>query len=219
MSRLQPIVRGAAGAALIVGYEFGAHRAVGTPGLEPLGLALVVAPALIVALGYAARSHRRAVLLTLVAVAGAGLWLARGALVRHYEWGLFLEHILFNGALGYLFGRTLVRGRVPLCTQFAAMVRGNPLAPAIAAYTRHVTVAWTLFFAIIVAVSTVLFATASINAWSTFANYLTLPLTALMFIVEHACRRFALPGIRSSGLLESIRAYRRSTAGRPAAFR
>lgn len=219
MSRLRPIVRGTAGAALIIGYEVGAHRAVSTPGLEALGLALVLAPAFVVALGFAARSRRRGLLLTLVALAGAGLWLARGALVRHYEWGLFLEHVLFNGALGYLFGRTLVRGRVPLCTQFAAMVRGSPLAPAIAAYTRQVTVAWTVFFAIIVAVSTLLFATASIQTWSTFANYLTLPLSALMFVAEHACRRFALPGVRSSGMLESIRAYRRSTAGRPAAFR
>lgn len=219
MSRLRSIVRGAAGAALIVGYEIGAHRAVSTPGLEPLGLALVLAPALVLALGYAARSPRRAVLLPLVAMAAAGLWLARGALVRHYEWGLFLEHVLFNGALGFLFGRTLVQGRVPLCTQFAALVRGNPLAPEIAVYTRRVTAAWTLFFAFVFAVSTLLFATVPIEVWSTFANYLTLPLTALMFIAEHACRRFALPGVRSSGMVASIRAYRRSTAGRPAAQR
>lgn len=219
MSRLGPIVRGAAGIALIIGYEVGAHRAVSTPGLEPLGLALVLAPALVLGLGYAARSPRRAVLLPLAVIAAAGLWLARGALVRHYEWGLFLEHVLFNSALGYLFGRTLAQGRVPLCTQFAAMVRGTPLAPEIAVYTRRVTVAWTLFFAAIVAVSTVLFATVPIEAWSTFANYLTLPLAALMFIAEHACRRFALPGIRSSGMLESVRAYRRSTAARPASVR
>ena len=154
-----------------------------------------------------------------MAAAAAGLWVVRGALVRHYEWGLYLEHVLFNGALGCLFGRTLVQGRVPLCTQFAAMVRGSPLAPEIAAYTRHVTAAWTLFFALVVAVSTLLFATASIEAWSTFANYLTLPLAALMFLAEHLCRRFALPGIHSSGMLESIRAYRRSTAGRPAHIR
>lgn len=219
MSRLRPIVRGAAGVALVIGYEAGAHRAVSTPGLEPLGLALVLGPALVLALGYAARSPRRAALLPLVAIAAAALWFLRGALVRHYEWGLFLEHVLFNGALGYLFGRTLARGRVPLCTQFAAMVRGTPLAPEIAAYTRRVTVVWTLFFAVVVAVSTLLFATVPIRAWSTFANYLTLPLAALMFVAEHACRRFALPGIRSTGMLESIRAYRRSTAGRPPQFR
>lgn len=220
MNRLGPIVRGATGAALVIGYEAGVHHAVSTPGLERVGLALVLAPALVLALGFAARSPRRALLLPLFAIIAAGLWLVRGSLVRHYEWGLFLEHILFNGALGYLFGSTLAGGREPLCSQFAAMVRGGPLPPEIAAYTRLVTAAWTLFFAAIVAISALLFATASIQAWSTFANYLTLPLAALMFVAEHACRRLALPGIRSSGMLESIRAYRRSSTGaRPAQLR
>lgn len=219
MTRLRPIARGAASVALIVGYEAGAHHAVSTPGLERLGLALVLAPALALTFGIAARSPRRALALPLLAIAAAALWLTRGALVRHYEWGLFLEHVMFNGALGYLFGRTLAPGREPLCSQFAAMARGSPLIPEIAAYTRLVTAAWTLFFAGVVGISTLLFATASIEAWSTFANYLTLPLAALMFVVEHACRRFALPGVRSSSMIESIRAYRRSTGARPAQLR
>ncbi|GLU30602.1 hypothetical protein WKR88_00735 [Trinickia caryophylli] len=213
------IVRGVAGAALIVAYEAGAHHAVSTPGLERLGLGLVLAPAGMLALGMAARSPRRALLLPLFVLAAAAVWMSRGALARHYGWGLYLEHVLFNGALGYLFGRSLAAGREPLCTQFAAMVRGRPLAPEIAAYTRRITVAWTLFFAAIVAVSTALFAKASLEAWSTFANYLTLPLAGLMFAVEHACRRIALPGVRASGMLESIRAYRRSVGPGPAGLR
>lgn len=216
VNRLRSIARGAAGCAPVVGYEAGAHYAVTTPGLQGVGLALVVVPALAVVLGIAARSPRRAWLLPLVAVGTAALWLARGYLERHYEWGLYLEHVLFNGALGYCFGRTLARGREPLCSQFAAMARGGPLMPEIAAYTRRVTVAWTLFFAAVIGVSTLLFATASIETWSTFANYLTLPLAALFFVVEHAWRRFALPGVRSSGMLASIRAYRRSTGARAA---
>jgi hypothetical protein len=35
-----------------------------------------------------------------------------------------------------------------------------------------------------------------------------------MFTAEHACRRFALPGVKSAGILESLRAYRRSTGAR-----
>lgn len=215
MNRLRSIARGAVGCALVVGYEAGAHYAVTTPGLQRVGLALVVVPAFAVLLGIAARSPRRVWLLALAAAFAAALWLAREPLGRHYEWGLFLEHVLFNGALGYLFGRTLVRGREPLCSQFAAIARGGPLIPEIAAYTRRVTAAWTLFFAAVIGVSTLLFATASIETWSTFANYLTLPLAALMFVAEHAWRRFALPGVRSSGMLASIRAYR-TTAARAA---
>lgn len=219
MNRFGSIACEAAGAALVLAYEVGAHHAVTTPGFEGLGLALVLAPAAIFALSVAARSPRRALLVPPIAAACAILWLSRAALVRHYALGLFFEHVLFNGALGYLFGRTLAPGREPLCSQFAAMVRGRPLAPAIAAYTRRITVAWTLFFAAVVAVSTVLFVTASLSVWSTFANYLTLPLAALMFVGEHVCRRFALPGIESSGMLASIRAYRRSAQARPVQLR
>lgn len=219
MNRFGSIAREAAGVALVVAYEIGAHHAVTTPGLEGLGLALVLAPAAILALSFAAGSRYRFALMPLAAGAACALWIARGSLARHYEWGLFLEHVLFNGALGYLFGRTLGRGRQPLCSQFAAMVRGSPLAPEIAAYTRRITVAWVVFFAAIVAVSTLLFVTASIEVWSTFANYLTLPLAALMFVAEHALRRFALPGVEPSGLLESVRAYRRSPVTRPLSSR
>ncbi|RDU96499.1 hypothetical protein [Trinickia dinghuensis] len=213
------IARGVGGAALVLAYEAGAHHAVSTPGLEGLGLALVLAPAAVLALGAALRSPRRFLLLPLMAIVCALLWVSRAALVRHYEWGLFLEHVMFNGALGYLFGRTLARGREPLCSRFAAMVHGRPLAPEIAAYTQRITVAWTCFFGAVVAVSALLFAAASIEAWSTFANYLTLPLVVLMFVAEHACRRFALPNVRRSGMLESFRAYRRSSRAGPIPFR
>jgi uncharacterized membrane protein len=219
VNRVSSIARPLGGAALVVAYEAGAHHAVSTPGLAGLGLTLVFAPAAIVAAGLAMRSPRRFVYLPLVAAAVAMSWTLRGPLVRHYEWGLFLEHILFNTALGCLFGRSLAPGREPLCSQFAAIVHGRPLAPQIAAYTRRITAAWALFFAAIVTVSALLFATASIEAWSTFANYLTLPLVALMFAAEHACRRLALPNVRRSSMLESFRAYRRSTQARLAQLR
>lgn len=219
MNRSSSIVRAVGGAALVIAYEAGAHHAVSTPGLEGLGLTLVLAPAAVIVAGLAMRSPRRFMYLPLVAVAIATLWMLRATLVRHYEWGLFLEHVLFNGALGYLFGSSLAPSRVPLCSEFAAIVHGRPLAPEIAAYTRRITAAWALFFAAIVAVSALLFATASIEAWSTFANYLTLPLVALMFAAEHACRRFALPNVRRSGMVESFRAYRRATRARPVPLR
>ena len=68
------------------------------------------------------------------------------------------------------------------------MIHGA-VTPAVARYTRQITLAWTLFFVAIAAVSTLLFATAPIVTWSTFANYLSLPLVAVMFAAEHACRR------------------------------
>ena len=74
MKRTGSIARGMASAVLVIAYEAGAHHAVGTPGLEGLGLTLVLAPAAALALGTVLRSPRRFMLLPLVAAAAAGVW-------------------------------------------------------------------------------------------------------------------------------------------------
>ena len=130
-------------------------------------------------------------------------------LSRHFEWGLYLEHASFNLMMAYVFGRTLVAGREPLCTRFAAIVHGT-LTPRIARYSRQVTVAWMLFFVATAAVSTLLFAAASIVTWSTFANYVSLPLVGVMFAAEYLCRRLVLRGEPNSSLFDAVRAYRQS---------
>ena len=209
MNGLARITRTTAGIALVVMYEVGAHYAVSTPGIQGVGLALALAPVMALTLGAAAQSGRRAWLLPLWFLACAALWIAREPLAQHFQWGLYLEHVSFCLAMATLFGRTLLAGREPLCSRFAAMVHGS-LTPAVAAYTRHITAAWALFFVTMAGVSTLLFALTSIVAWSTFANYLMLPLVAVMFIAEYGCRRFALPGEPRSGILDGVRAYRRS---------
>jgi len=197
--------------AAVAAWQIGAHFAVATPGAHGFGLAMALVPPLLIALAGAARSARRAWLLPLWALVALALWLARTPLAQHFEWGLYLEHVSFNLAMALLFGRTLAVGRVPLCTQFAAMIHGGTVTPAVARYTREITLAWTLFFLAIAGVSTLMFAFAPIVAWSTFANYLALPLVAVMFVAEHACRRFALPGEPRAGMLDAIRAYRQAT--------
>lgn len=202
-------VRAALAIAAVAAYQLLAHHAVATPGEHGLGLAMALLPPLAIALAAAVRSPQRAAWLPLWALAAAALWAARTPLARHFEWGLYIEHVSFNLGMALLFGRTLVLGRVPLCTQFAAMIRGA-LSPAIARYTRRITLAWTLFFVATAAVSTLMFALAPIVAWATFANYVALPLVGAMFVAEHACRRFALPRERHSGMLAAMRAYRQS---------
>lgn len=195
---------------MIAAYQIGAHYAASTPGAHVLGLALVIVPLLAATFSAAIRSAQRAWLLPLWILACVALWSVRAPLTRHFGWGLYLENLSFNLALAWMFGRTLARGREPLCTRLATMVHG-PLAAPVARYTRQVTLAWVFFFVGIAAVSTLLFATTSIVVWSTFANYLSLPLVAAMFMAEYACRRIALPGMRRSTPLDAIRAYWRST--------
>jgi uncharacterized membrane protein len=210
MTTLNDIARGAAVVGMIAAYQIGAHYAASTPGAHVFGLALVIAPLLAAMFSAAIRSEHRAGLLPLWSLACVALWIIRAPLARHFGWGLYLENLSFNLALAWMFGRTLTLGREPLCTRLATMVHG-PLAAPVARYTRQVTLAWVLFFAGIAAVSTLLFTTTSIVVWSTFANYVSLPLVAVMFMAEYACRRFALPGMRRSTPLDAIRAYWRST--------
>ncbi len=213
MGTLSGVARGAAAFAAVAGYQAAAHYAAATPGAHGLGLALALVPPLAIALAGAARSARRAWLLPLWVLVCAALWLGRAPLARHFAWGLYVEHLSFNLAMALLFGRTLAAGQVPLCTRFATTIHGA-LTPAVTRYTRRITAAWTVFFAAIAGMSTLLFATSSTVDWSTFANYLALPLVAVMFVAEHACRRFALPGEARAGMLDAIRAYRQSTQAR-----
>jgi uncharacterized membrane protein len=87
----------------------------------------------------------------------------------------------------FLFGRTLLPGRVPLITRLARQTHGT-LAPQMEAYTRRATLAWCFFFAGQLLVSAGLMAFAPLSAWSLFVNLLNLPLLALMFALEHLYR-------------------------------
>ena len=209
MDRLTSFARGTAGVGAVVAYQIGAHYAAATPGAHGFGLAMALVPLLAIALVAAARSAQRAWLVPVWMLVCALLWMAREPLARHFDWGLYLEHASFNLMMAYVFGRTLMAGREPLCTHFARMVHGT-LTPRIARYSRRITLAWTLFFLTTAAVSTLLFATASIVTWSTFANYLSLPLVGVMFVVEYLCRRIVLRGEPRSSLFDAVRAYRQS---------
>lgn len=212
MTSFAQIARGVGTAAVLVACQVGTHYAASTPGEQGLGLMLVVAPLLAIALAAAARTQHRGWLVPLWMLACLGLWLLRAPLVRHFAWGAYFEHLSFNLAMAFVFGRTLAAGQEPLCSQFAAVIHGK-LTPTVARYTRQITVAWTVFFLMIAGVSTLLFAVSSVVVWSTFANYMTLPLVAVMFVGEHAWRRVALPNEKAPSLLDAARAYRHTMQG------
>ena len=213
MARLKRIVSGVATVSVVVACELGTHYAASTPGAQGFGLAVVLAPLLALMLAAAARSPQRAWWLPGWVCGCAALWFARAPLARHFEWGAYLEHLGVVLIMAFAFGRTLAAGRRPLCTQFAALVHGK-LTPAIAHYTRRITVAWTAFFLSIAALSTLLFVSAPVVVWSTFANYMTLPLVAVMFVAEHAWRRVALPNVQAPSMVATARAYRHTMHGR-----
>ena len=103
MAQLKRIARGAATVGVIAACELGTHYAASTPGAEGFGFAVVVAPLLLIALAAAARTPQRVWLLPLWACGCAALWLARAPLVRHFEWGAYLEHLSINLVMAFAF--------------------------------------------------------------------------------------------------------------------
>ena len=204
------VVRRSAIAAGVIAYPVLAHYSTATStanSFPALGLTVSLAPVLAIAAWLAWRSPRPFAMLVLCAAAGCLLWLYRDTLERHFGWVYFIQHAGIYVLLGAAFGLTLRRGRAPLCTRFAQAVRGS-LSPEVAHYTRRVTLAWTLLFLGISLISTLLFLFSSIAVWSVFANFLSLPLIALMFIVEHLVRRRCLPDLEQHGIMDSILAFR-----------
>lgn len=197
--------------ALGIGYAVVSHLAASSaaPGMLQAGVAVLPLLALAVVLAW--RSPQRPVMLTLCGLACLTFYMSRNWLIAHANWLFFLEHAGTYSLLCATFGRTLFRDRTPMISQFARIVHGE-LSPALMAYTRSATWAWTLYFAGIAGLSLLLFCLAPISVWSTFAYLLGIPLLALMFAAEYAARCYVLPPGERAGPLEAIQAYRQASS-------
>ncbi len=200
-------------AAMLIGYPLLAHYTNESAYGGKLGALVAIAPVVLIALVLAWRSPRRFIMLGVLALSCIALWAEWPALEQHFGLVYWLQNVGMQLILFMTFGRTLIAGRQPLCTRFAHAVHG-PITPQHETYTRQVTIAWTLFFAAMALVSTLLFFLAPLATWSVFANLLTLPLVALMFIGEYWVRRWVLPEMRHMHILDAVRAFR-NTPARP----
>ena len=117
-----------------------------------------------------------------------------------------VPHALINLSLMGMFARTLTAGRVALITGYARRVHG-PLPLCIESYTRHVTLAWCLFFGAQVTVSAILFLSAPLDTWSLFVNVLSLPLIVLMFVAEYGYRLARFPDFPHVSIWKGIQAF------------
>ena len=200
-------------AALLVGYPLLAHYTNESAHSGSLGALVAIAPVVLIALVLAWRSPRRLTMLGVLALLGIALWAGWSALENHFGLVYWLQHVGMQLILFMTFGRTLIAGRQPLCTRFARAVHAV-VTPQHEIYARQVTIAWTLFFVAMALASTLLFFLAPLATWSVFANFLTLPLVALMFVGEYWVRRWALPEMRHMHILDAVRAFR-NTPARP----
>lgn len=196
--------------ALVIAYPFLAHYTNQTTQNGNLGALVAITPVVIIALMLAWRSPHRLIMLSALTASCFALWAGWSTLTSHFGVVYWLQHVAMQLILFMAFARTLVAGRKPLCTIFAETVHA-PLSPEHVIYARQVTVAWTVFFAAMALISTLLFFLAPLKTWSFFSNFLTLPLVGAMFIAEYWVRRTALPESKS-GILDAVRAFRKSSA-------
>lgn len=147
-----------------------------------------------------------------VAFAAGVYFIATGNYARI---GLLAVNGMSSAALNlfllWLFGRTLTRGKEPLITQISRHINGEP-DPEVAAYTRNVTIAWCVFFALQVIISLLLYAWAPVAAWSFFVNVLNLPLLIAMFVGEKAYRTMRFPDHPKTSILKVIEVYAKNYA-------
>lgn len=147
----------------------------------------LVAAALGLVAGLARRSTFAALLFGGLLAAGVGLWWWGDAMAL-----MFVPPVLINLAMMVLFWRTLRPGAMPVVGRVAALWRGT-LDPAVALYTRRVTIAWTVFFGLVAVESIALAVFAPLHIWSLFTNCLNYVFVLLFFVIEYRLRLFCLP--------------------------
>ena len=201
------VMAGLAGAA----YVLGAHWMMTRAPASPWNAVVVVAPMLALAAVLAWQRGRR-VLALLPAAAASALalhaWHGDGLATETIYLG---EHVTIHLVLAFVFGLTLAAGREPLVTALARRVHGS-LTRDMVAYSRKVTVAWTLYFVAMAALSLALFALAPFAAWATFANLVTPFAMLAMFVGEYVLRYRLHPEFERATLGQAVRAYRSRNA-------
>ncbi|VTU27617.1 hypothetical protein [Variovorax sp. RA8] len=116
-----------------------------------------------------------------------------------------LQHVGINALLCGWFGGTLRRDRLSLIGQFAARI--HPLSPGMREYTWRVTRVWTVYFALLVLASVMVYATMSFAAWSVLANLLTPLMVGILFVGEYLLRYRLHPEFERTRLIDTVRAF------------
>lgn len=185
-------------AAAFFGYQFLIHNVSLSGHLTAGSAALVLIPFVIAVTWFvAAELGLRLALAITITLILLGLVAVRLFGPPHPAIIFGMPHLVTNSFLLWFFARTLKNKREPLVTLLARRAHGS-LTPDLEIYTRHVTIAWSLFFAVQIAASILLFFFASVESWSTFINILGTPLIVLMFLCEYTYRVLRYRNHRSS---------------------
>ena len=172
-----------------------------------LSVGIALAPLILgaVAIGWRTRLRWAVVLAMATVVVATAAYITE--LAQHVPTLWFVQHATGHALLAILFGRTLLPGEEPLATRIARAVLPS-MPPEVVEYSRGVTVAWTIYFVAMTAISIALFLGASAAVWSTFATLISGPLVALMFVLEFALRRRLMPASHCASIVQTVMGFR-----------
>jgi len=193
-------------AAAAVAYVLVSHWLMTRAPASPWNAVIIVGP-MLGAAALVAWQRRQWLLAALAALAAAGLVVQAWRGHELPAGSLYVcQHVAIHLLLALVFGLTLQAGREPLVTALARRVHGS-LTPAMASYSRKVTLAWTAYFVAMAALSVVLYAAAPFDVWAAFANLVTPLAIVLMFIAEYLLRYRLHPEFERATLAQAVRAY------------
>lgn len=189
-----------------VGYLLGSHWLMTSAPASEWNAVVVVGP-MLAAAALVAWQRRRRLLAAVAAAATAGLvfqaWRGGGFDANTIYVG---QHVAIHLLLATVFGLTLQAGREPLVTALARRVHGD-LTSDMAAYSRKVTIAWTIYFLAVAALSVAIFVLAPFALWAALANLATPFALVAMFIGEYFLRYRLHPEFERATLAQAVRAY------------
>ena len=193
-------------AAAAVAYLLVSHWLMTSAPASPWNAVIVVGPMLGAASVFAwQRRHRLLALLAAIVPAALIVQAWRGHEVP--AGSLYVcQHVAIHLLLALVFGLTLQAGREPLVTALARRVHGT-MTPAMAAYSRKVTGAWTGYFVAMATLSLVLYGVAPFAVWAAFANLVTPLAILVMFVGEYLLRYRLHPEFERATLAQAVRAY------------
>lgn len=120
--------------------------------------------------------------------------------------------VLVNLGLLYIFGKTLLPGRLPLITHFSTINFSGNIPEPLVGYTRLLTVIWTALFAVMVVESSAVAAFADLETWSWIVNVLNPAIMVTFFVAEHFYRLFRYSDYGPHSLVRAIRIVTRPDA-------
>ncbi|WP_020167568.1 MULTISPECIES: hypothetical protein [Methylotenera] len=172
-----------------------------------LGAILALAPLFLLVITYAFNATSRLIGIGSLLIFCVIAWILWPFIKQHTGLIFWLLDVGLILALLITFAQTLIGDRKPLCVHFAEIINGGQLPADHESYARKVTIAWVVFFALIIVISTLLFFFASLSIWSFFVNFLTLPLVALMFAGEFFVRKRLLTDLPTGNVMDAVHAY------------